>query len=153
MNSTFLVLLCFIIPALVRILLRARASNEDAKPVNQERDELAEERFQKLCDQGEQLIAVSRGPGNQYYALTEKRLIIEEDYSTQTTILLKDIKKLQFTNASGSKVTNINECQYVSVFSDKKYVLSRCSERFDHIISFFMRWKDGEYGYSDIYGD
>ena len=115
----------------------------DQNPQNIERDKQAEEKYAALCGGDEKLLCVCRGyKKGEYYALSDRKLIIENDNQGQQIIPLDTIQKVKFQKIDGGKAKRYSECQLMTVYADKKYALARYSEKFDIISEYlFERYK------------
>ena len=137
MNSLFLVVIMLFIYGLVINVMRLKATKSDQDPTNIAKDQVAEEKYIALCEAGETISVVCRGYKEEYYVLTNKRLIIDNKKGFQS-IPLDIITKVEFRKGDGGKVKQASECQIMTVYADKKYPMCRYSGKFDQISTYFF---------------
>ena len=137
MSSVLLVVLMLFISSLVVSVMRWRAKKSDEDPVNAVKDKEAEEKYTALCVADETISVVCRGYKEEYYILTNKRMIIDNKKGLHS-IPLDTIKKVDFRKADGGKARQPLECQIMTIHTDRKYTLARYSEKFDQITNYFF---------------
>lgn len=76
-----------IISGLTMNLMRSKATKSDQDSVNIAKDQSAEEKYAALCDAGETISVVCRGFREEYYVLTNKRLIIDNKKGFNSILL------------------------------------------------------------------
>ena len=137
MNQLYYVVLLFFIISLAAGVMRWKASKADQDPDNIAKDREAEKKYAELCEADEQISVVCRGLKEEYYVLTNRRLIIDNKKGFHS-IPLDTIKNVKFQKMDGGKARSSPQCQIMSVYADRKYTLARYSEVFDQISSFFF---------------
>lgn len=138
MSSLYLIVLMFAICSIAVAIMRSRATKSDQDPVNIEKDKMAEEKYAALCEDDETIKVVCRGYREEYYVLTDKRFIIDNNKGFNS-IPLDAIKKVVFKKADGGKARNVEQCQLMIIYADKKYPTARYSAKYDEITSYFFR--------------
>ena len=137
MNPLFLVVIMGLISGLVMSIWKWRAEKLDKDPAKIASDQNAEEKYTALCESGETISVVCRGYKNEYYVLTNRRLIIDNKKGFHS-IPLDTVTKVVLRKADGGKVKQASECQVMTVYADKKYAMARYSNKFDKISAYFF---------------
>lgn len=138
MNPFVIGLLVVVIPVIVSSILKKKHAEEDKSPVNQARDTEARAKYQALCEEGETLQTVCRGYQTEYYAMTDRRLIIDNKKGLQS-VPFESIRKVDFFKMGGGKAATASDCQVIAVHADKKYSMACYSGNFEQIAGELMR--------------
>ena len=139
MNPLYTVLIIFLISGVVGSLMRQRVTKSDQNMENIVKDQNAEAKYAALCETGETISVVCRGYKEEYYVLTDRRLIIDNKKGFHS-IPLDTIRGIDFRKSDGGKPKQASECQVMTVHADKKYPMARYSGKFDQISAHFFNW-------------
>ncbi len=136
-NSLYLVVLMGFILSTVTFIWRERAEKADQDPANIAKDQEAEKKYAGLCESDETINVICRGNKEEYYVLTDKRLIIDNKNGLQS-IPFDTIKKVKLQKLGGGKAGHPSLCQIITINADRKYTLARYSQKFNEIAAFFI---------------
>ena len=136
MNVFYVVLMLFIV-SISGAVMRYKADKADKNPENLASDEDAERKYAALCEPGETLKVVCRGWKEQYYVLTDRRLILEDKKGMQS-IPLNSIQNVKFRKTDGGKARTVDTCQSIIIYANGQYSLFRYSNKFDQITRALM---------------
>lgn len=137
MNSLYIIVIVGLLSSIVVSIMKSRAEKADHDPANIEKDRAAEEKYSALCETDESISVICRGYKEEYYVLTNKRLIIDNKKGFNS-IPLSSISKVDLKKANGDKARNNSDCQLITIHADKKYTIVRYSGKFDGIAEYFM---------------
>ncbi len=137
MDSFYIIIAIGLISSIVIAIMRYKAEKGDQDPSNIEKDRAAATKYSELCEESETISVVCRGYKEEYYVLTNKRLIIDNKKGFNS-IPLQSISKVDLKKADGSKARSSSDCQLIMIHAEKRYTIVRYSGKFDGIAEYFF---------------
>ena len=137
MDSFLIGVLLVLTSSIVVARMNSKAKKSDQMPKNIAKDQEAEKKYAAFCEDGETLRVVCRGWKEEYYVLTDRRLIIDNKKGF-ISIPFDSIKRVDFKNGDGGKARQPSDCQVMIVYADKEYYMARYSGKFNQISEFFF---------------
>ena len=114
------------------------ADQEKVQTGNQTRDTTLWDKYTAMCEDGETLQVVCPGFKTEYYAMTDKRLIVDNKKGVQS-IPFSTITHVDCWRTGGGEASTPSDCQTISIHADKKYYIGRYSSRFEQIAVELMK--------------
>ena len=138
MNPIWYFLIISVIVSVAGLLYRQKTLKRDKKPEAIKMDVEKKQYFSTLLEGDEMLLSYCNNGGSYYFAVTDKRIIIETKKET-VSIPHDNIKKIIFKNFNGNKVSpfqtdSVQSVEIRSSVPEKKYHVFRYSDKFDDVV-------------------
>ncbi len=96
------------------------------------------DKYTAMCKDGETLQVVCPGYKTEYYAMTDKGLIIDNKKGVQS-IPFSTITSIDCWRMGGGTASSPSECHTITIYADKKYYIGRYSSQFEQIAAELMK--------------
>jgi|GEM_PF-5151420 len=113
------------------------ADRANVQEGSQTRDTTLWDKYAAMCEDGETLQVVCPGYKTEYYAMTNKGLIVDNKKGVQS-IPFSAITSVDCWRVGGGKASTVSDCQTITIHADKTYHIGRYSSQFEQIAAELM---------------